>query len=169
MFDRSPSDRMQPQELGELQPPGVCSVCGNGTCIDGYINLDIWIEYYGQVYLCNNCIRQAIEVWGGLVPEEAKHLQETNETLATQNAELKERNELLSNRLRIFDSAVLDAATGAGFGPISEQVSDGPERINDGPPNAAGSGESESEESVKVERPSDTTESTVRDGSTLTL
>jgi hypothetical protein len=170
MFNRSPSDRMQVRELGNLQPPGTCSVCGNGTDINGYFDPDIWIEYFGQVYLCmSNCAKQAIEVIGGLVPEEAEHLKELSTQIAAEHSELKDKYDAAIRRLDVYDTVVLDAADRAGLSDSIKQKSGSQPESNDDSANSADDGESESKESVTSPGPSDTPFPELRDESRLTL
>ena len=109
------SDRVQVRSQGELMHPGACSLCGSGNCDDGYLDVGIWYEYEGQQYYCMNCVLQIIAVAGGLAPEIAEHLEETNRGLATKVAaltqELEEANELLLKWNGLINSVGLTDST----------------------------------------------------------
>lgn len=103
----SPSDRMQVRNIGELMHPGACCVCGSGTCQQGYIDIGVYYDYEGQMYLCMTCLTEAAETAGMLSLEESEHLIEQNKQLAAEltdltatNKELSEQNEQFNNLLR---------------------------------------------------------------------
>lgn len=103
------SDRMQLVNIGQLMHPGACAVCGNGTCQFGYIQLGVYFEYEGEIYLCMTCLTQAAETGGMLSVEEAQYIQESNNTTATEllatKNELKEANEQLDAYISVFKSS----------------------------------------------------------------
>lgn len=149
MYTHSPSARMQVVELGNLQQPAACSVCGNGTCLEGYLDTDVWIEYYGQVYLCMNCAKQLVEAIGGLIPEEAQGLKDLSDKIAKDYAELKETHESAITRLDMYDTLVLSAANGMLPSIAAKEQPESADRLNDASADGADVGESESEEPVK--------------------
>lgn len=119
MTEIDPSARIQLRGIGELLHPGCCAVCGNGTCQDGYVDLDVYYDYEGQVYLCVTCMTQAGEAIGMLSKDESVHLEDTNVRLAdlasTLESELAEANE----RLNKYDSVFSDFSTRVGTDDVS--------------------------------------------------
>ena len=149
----TPSDRVQVRELGQLRSPGTCALCGNGTCLEGYVDLDIYYEWEGQVYLCMNCARQVAQVVGALLPDQAEFLQATLEKVQTEltltKAELSHANEQLSAYGTLFGSI-----TPSGSPPASDASEESPEQSGDAvdAPSASDAGESEPPKSVKGRR-----------------
>lgn len=159
----TPSDRVQVRRLGELMPPGACALCGNGTCLEGYVDLDIFYDYEGQVYLCMNCARDVAKTIGCLLPGESTHLENLNRDVA---AELKETQEKLAHaqsRLDAYDSVI----SGAFANPVTRtgtNVQSAAQPSSDvKPPVGTGAGESEPKKSVTRKRPNDVTRSASSD------
>jgi hypothetical protein len=117
----------------------------------------------------SNCAKQAIEVIGGLVPEEAEHLKELSTQIAAEHSELKDKYDAAIRRLDVYDTVVLDAADRAGLSDSIKQKSGSQPESNDDSANSADDGESESKESVTSPGPSDTPFPELRDESRLTL
>lgn len=92
------SDRVQVRSQGELRHPGACALCGNGNCDDGYVDLGIYYDYEGQVYLCMNCIEQVIHAVDGLTTEEAAFLKEIDTNLKNENTRLTEELQVANER-----------------------------------------------------------------------
>jgi hypothetical protein len=144
-------------------------VCGTGNCDDGYIDLGVWYEFVGTCYICMNCIHQAAEVAGCLLPVEAATIRAAAERIGDQNTDLAKENEILRERLSIFDAAVRSAAA---TNDSTRSVLDSPVNSgNDSTTSSDGSvqpaitaGEPESKESVTEPRLTDTSESTESDG-----
>jgi hypothetical protein len=97
-----PSARMQLRSMGELVRPAACCVCGNGTHEDGYLDLGVYYDYEGQMYLCKTCATQAGETIGMYTPDEVKNLQDLAANLLAD----KERLESLKPIAASTDSAV---------------------------------------------------------------
>lgn len=107
MNDAGPNqydERMQLRNPGELMHPGSCCVCGSGNNEEGYLDIGVYYDYEGQVYLCMTCVEQAAVTVGLLNRGEAKHLQETNERLAEQHASLTSELEKANERLSHYDA-----------------------------------------------------------------
>lgn len=119
MFENTPSDRVQLVGLGELLSPAVCMICRNGNCEEGYARLGVWYDYEGEQYICRTCTVQVAELFGCLVPEEAKHLQEQATLLAADNATLKTDLEDTRERLSAVDNLILNAVA-AGTVSVSD-------------------------------------------------
>lgn len=105
----TPSDRMQVVGLGDLMHPGACALCGNGTCVDGYLNTSIFYDYEGTVYLCMRCVEQLCTVVGALLPDEVKSLREHTEQIAAKCSELEAENNELRDRVNSWDSVLSGA------------------------------------------------------------
>lgn len=118
----TPSDRVQLREIGDLRAPGNCALCGNGTCLDGYVDLDIYYDWEGNVYLCMNCAKQTATVIGCLLPDQSRYLETLNENIAK---ELKETKEKLSEFQQLDD--LFTGLYGSSFLPVVTAVSDAPE------------------------------------------
>lgn len=111
MREISPDDRFQLRNAGELMHPGVCLACGVGTRQEGYVDLQVFFDYEGQMYLCALCLEEAAEVIGCLRPSESVHLQQLSEKIANENAELKERLADAQRRLAPIDEFLSGLAT----------------------------------------------------------
>lgn len=105
----TPSDRVQVRQLGDLQHPGACALCGNGTCNRGYVDLDIYYDYEGQVYLCMFCAEDVAELIGALLPAQSTHLETLNSEIAVKLKELEAENERLNSELSTWRSLIDDA------------------------------------------------------------
>lgn len=100
---------MQLRNTGELMHPGCCAVCGNGTCEFGYVDLGVYYDYEGQVYLCMTCIdKDLTEVAGLLSKGEVELLQHEANELAKSNKQLTEQLEKANERLNHYDSLFVD-------------------------------------------------------------
>jgi hypothetical protein len=88
-IENDPSARMQVRRMGELGHPAACCVCGNGTCDLGYLDLGVYFDYEGTMYLCMTCAYQAGETVGLYTPEEIKITQQLAESLGAENDALK--------------------------------------------------------------------------------
>ena len=98
------SARMQLRNMGELGHPAACAVCGNGTCDEGYVDIGVYYEYEGMMYLCIPCLTEAAETGGMLSIEQVRELKEiTNEALA-ENKVLKTRQVKMNERLKHYDA-----------------------------------------------------------------
>lgn len=129
----TPSDRMQVVGLGDLLHPGACALCGNGTCVDGYLNTSIFYDYEGTVYLCMRCVEQLCTVVGALLPEETVQLRIHTEQIAAKCAELEAENNELRNRVNSWDSVLSGAfPNGLPGAAVNEGSEDKP--VNDPEP-----------------------------------
>lgn len=91
MYEIQPSDRVQIRQRNELLAPACCAICGNGTCLDGFIDPGIFYEWEGQVYFCMNCAKEIARAVGSLTPEESRYLEGLNEKMAQELAETREK------------------------------------------------------------------------------
>lgn len=117
----TPSDRVQLRETGELRTPGNCALCGNATCLDGYVDLDIYFDWEGNIYLCMNCAKQVSKVIGCLLPDETKALHALYEENARELNETKEKLDAFQQLDDLFSRLY-----GSSFIPVVTAVSDPP-------------------------------------------
>lgn len=100
LVENDPSSRMQQRSLGELMHPGSCCVCGNGNSEQTYLELGVFFDYEGNLYLCTPCVEQVINVWGAFTAEEmAAALEGANanfDSITRLEEELANVNEQLS-------------------------------------------------------------------------
>lgn len=88
-IENDPSARMQLRSRGELRHPGACCICGNGTNDDGYVDLGVFFDYEGTMYLDMTCALQIATLIGCVSPEEIKIFEKKVEELAKKNDELR--------------------------------------------------------------------------------
>lgn len=149
VVENDPSARMQIRTRGELRHPGTCLECGSGTCDEGYLDLGVFFDYEGQMYLCKVCVFQAGETFGMYTPAEVESQQELNAKLMLENAHLTEE---LNNAAPIIDAwqRAIDAARAVSLSDdSSEQESEGSDSDAKGTPSGTENGEPVTEESVK--------------------
>lgn len=118
VIENDPSARMQLRTRGELVHPGRCMVCGNGNCDEGYLDLGVFFDYEGTMYLCFLCCTQAGETIGMFTPEEVKSQQELIEKLTIQNAQQGDELDHARPIVSIFTNALDDLAN-SGFLPTA--------------------------------------------------
>jgi hypothetical protein len=117
----NPDSKMRRRGLGDLMHPACCAVCGSGNCENGYIDIGVYFDYEGQVYLCMFCVNELADTAGLLNEAEAKFLMKQNEDLATQhkslinllesaNEKLDHYNALFSDRFNSHPDVVNDLA-----------------------------------------------------------
>lgn len=157
-FDHTVSDRMQVVGRGDLRPPGTCLHCGSGNCEEGYVDLDRFIDYEGDSYLCMTCVRQMIEMVDGCLPEDFMRLMQEKLELEVALNTTSERLSDANERLAVYDSVLANAVasvTADDSSDTSDSVQSESEVLK-----ADGqlelpiiTGEPESEESIEVERP----------------
>lgn len=146
VIENDPSARMQLRSRGELVHPGQCMVCGNGTCDEGYIDLGVFFDYEGTMYLCKTCCYQAGETFGMFTPDEVKSQQELIERLTTENASLTEELENVAPIVTIYQRSLADFVDSHDF-TASGLVPKQPEQYENYSPESAGQGEINLEES----------------------
>lgn len=164
-----PSDKVQIRQRAELQPPAICAMCGNGTCRDGYVDVDVWYEWEGQVYFCHNCGLEIARALGCLPPDQTQFLIGQNQDFAKELASLKEAHERATSRLAIYDSVIAGAATSDPALMDAEQGTLFESADSNAPAPTADAGEPKSKEPVKSARRGDVKRSTVRNSPGITL
>lgn len=160
VIENDPSARMQVRSRGQLVAPASCAVCGNATCDEGYLDLNVFIDFHGTVYLCMNCITQGAETVGMFTPTEVKNLtnqieglMQANEALTLELHNVTEQRDSYSNALR---HAYSDSGTNGTVSAASpKDVLETPER--------PAVREPEPEESVTFTKPSRTSGTKLRD------
>lgn len=174
-IENDPSARMQLRTRGELMHPGTCMCCGSGVCDEGYLDLGVFFDYEGTMYLCHTCTTQAGETIGMFTPDQVNSQLSLLEQLTQENAKYKE--ELDRVRPVIDSIANLQLTVVPGPASISDFVREESEPVpavtepesvssnNDGVKSSDGSdsGESEPEKPVKVTKRAGTSRTTTRD------
>jgi hypothetical protein len=155
-----PSSRIQVRSAGELKHPGQCVVCGSGDTERTYVDLDVFFDYEGMVYLCNICTTQVGESIGMFTPDEVSQAQtQIEELLATVETLTKEKNDAVEYATSLDRVLTSPLRTGVD---TTNLVSSEPGPASD-PAKAAVSGESEVEKPVEsVNGPSTTGKSKLR-------
>lgn len=101
---------------GDILAPACCSSCGNGDAERSYVDLGLFIDYYGQVYFCNICVSDMAENIGLLNETEIEFLKNQVSSTANELAELKNRYEENNERLQHFDAlfgnSITDSVSG---------------------------------------------------------
>lgn len=158
----TPSDRMQVVGIGDLLHPGACALCGNGTCVDGYLNTSIFYDYEGTVYLCMRCVEQLCKVVGALLPDEVTRLREDTENIAKRCTELEAENNDLRSRVNSWDAVLVGAGLSGVSSPTVNEGSED-EHPND-PESVTGSAgrKPTAKKSTASRRPHDSTQSASR-------
>ncbi len=148
--------------------PASCMVCGSGNCEEGYVNLGVFYEYEGTMYLCFNCLVQAAEIIGCLTPAEAKVNHELATDATSKNVELLEKLGVANERLAFYDGLVSGAFANAGVDVASIVSNLNPssaklDASSETPTVEAAGGESEAKEPVKSTGPADSKQSKLSD------
>lgn len=88
------SDKAQLISQGQLLPPGCCALCGSGNSEIGYLDIRLYLDFYGQAYFCITCVEQFVRALEGLTYDEAQTLkvQHLNDqsTIAALRTEIEE-------------------------------------------------------------------------------
>lgn len=76
LLDINASDKIQILSA-PIQLPGCCGLCGTSRTDDrDYIDIGLWVEFYGQWYFCTFCMTQMTNRLGGLTAEQAIEITE---------------------------------------------------------------------------------------------
>ena len=120
-IENDPSARMQVRSRGELRHPGSCMVCGNGTNDDGYVDLSVFFDFEGTMYLDMTCALELAELIGCVTPEQIKVFEQKVEDLAKKNDELRKE---LDNAQHHVDTvnALLRSSLLPGSDPASADL-----------------------------------------------
>lgn len=166
MFTNTPSDRVQLVGLGELLSPACCMICRSGNCDEGYARLGVWYDYEGEQYLCRTCVIQVAELFSCLTPEEAQHVKDAATEYAALNNDLFQENEVLRERLRVFNDALaginpdLPRILSGSAASTADEVEAGSNEVDAGITETPNGDESEPAESITESRPANLSEST---------
>ena len=109
-----PSARMQVRGIGDLMHPGACAVCGNGNSINGYVDIGVYYEYEGQVYLCMLCAEEFVATIGGATADELLVTAELTSRSLEENEQLKSEVEKLNGELEQYRNLMRIARDDAG-------------------------------------------------------
>lgn len=109
-----PSARMQVRGIGDLMHPGACAVCGNGNNTNGYVDIGVYYEYEGQVYLCMLCAEEFVATIGGATADELLVTAELTSRSLEENEQLKSEVEKLNGELEQYRNLMRIARDDAG-------------------------------------------------------
>lgn len=115
MAEIDPSARIQLRNMGELQHPASCAVCGSGSCDAGYVDIGVYFEYEGYVYLCISCLTQAAEAGGMLSIEQSQYLRDQNNELVAESKLLHDKMEKALERLGHYDALLNDSISNSNL------------------------------------------------------
>lgn len=137
-IENDPSARMQVRSRGNLVAPASCMVCGNATCDEGYLDLNVFIDFHGTCYLCMNCITQGGETVGMYTAEQVAHFTAQIESLLADKealaSELANAQSYIDNFNDLLSSKF--AASGMPSGDSPKTLLETPERREDREPEA---------------------------------
>lgn len=77
----TPSDRIRKIDAGNMMLPACCMICGSVSDENGYADLQLQIEWHGNLYLCSKCSFSIAEFWGAVRPEEHAELRQERDDL----------------------------------------------------------------------------------------
>lgn len=171
-----PGSRFQPRNLGELRHPGQCLVCGSGSRVEGYVDLGTYFDYEGQMYLCAYCMEEAAAIIGCLSEAESDALQAQNLKLLAENKDLAKKLANVEQRLAGIDqylaplsnslaSALATKSESEVSGSVESEANSG----DDGSADESDAGEPVAKEPVKSRRSNDSSRSTKRDVTGITI
>lgn len=125
-----PGSRLKLLNQGDLLHPGACAVCGSGNYQEGYLSLDLFIDFFGDVYLCLQCLSEGASAAGMLSKEQSEHVKELLSELSTENKTLKGFLKEASERIAIYERAF--SAAGVNVNAVNGSVvSDGSEPVDE--------------------------------------
>lgn len=61
--------------------PGHCAICTNATHTDGFVDPDIFIDWYGKIYFCRDCLYEMARCFGFIPVEEYEAYKKANAEL----------------------------------------------------------------------------------------
>lgn len=104
-IDVNPQNKFQVVTRPAAQP-GCCYICRNGNA-DWYLDTGAYEEFFGVVYICNNCIAQLAITVGYFTPEQRVEFEEKIMQL---------ENELGESTARIYGmEQIINGYTALGF------------------------------------------------------
>lgn len=128
-----PSRRIIARTRGELHHPGSCAICGGSDPERTYVDIGVYYDYEGNVYICHLCFDEAaVQVMGYFTREEHLNLLAQNNVLIEKNeklqAELDNYGELASTLERLGFNSALPASVLSDSGDLgSTEVTEGTE------------------------------------------
>lgn len=108
IYNHSPSDGMKLLGLGGLPAPAACFVCGSGNYDEGYVDLGVYYDYYGELLLCTACLFKAAEIAGAYLPEVKKLAEDMVTSQAEEIRRLTKELDEARARLAVFNGMVAD-------------------------------------------------------------
>lgn len=72
VIENNPGARIHMISRGEMLHPGSCMICGSGDPERTYLDVGVFFDYEGSMYICHLCGAQIGETLGLFTPEEVK-------------------------------------------------------------------------------------------------
>ena len=107
--------------------PANCFLCNGFSNRKYFIDTSFSIEFHGAVYICNECLTEMARMVGLVTPEDIEKIRKQNLELLETTRELREKNGVLENAIRVYTSHNLpDDGSPSVVGSISveSEVSD---------------------------------------------
>ena len=160
-----PGNKIQLRPMGQLMHPACCAICGSGNR-DVYVDLSLYYDYEGQVYICLEfCMQQIADTLGFLNLQEATFLRDMSNNLVVRNEELESELQNAQLRLKRYDDLF------AGLPRIESPIAGGDTSVIDEqsvvePAKEPDSGESVVKEPTTRRRSNDSQQSKLRNRDT---
>ncbi len=164
MSDLNPDSRMQRRGVGDLLHPACCAVCGNGTCEAGYIDIGVYYDYEGQVYLCMNCVNEIADTAGLLTDTELHHLKGEITKVAHANEVMTQELKVAHEKLAHYDALFGDRFNSHPDVMADLETNSGPDENPNGTDNDSNESESVVDEPVVSDGHSDVSRSEQSNG-----
>jgi hypothetical protein len=121
-------DRFQVLSVNELTYPHKCSVCGSFSGDNGkqYIDFGLFVEYYGNVYICTECFLGAIKSIVHPTEESKSEIRELRAVVTT----LISENRILRNGIDDLRDSIV-SRTNTNTNHVDVVPSQGVERGSD--------------------------------------
>ena len=124
-MEYNPSGRVQRIGTGQLLPPGTCILCGTGQCDDGFIDIGVNVEWFGQIYFCAICGLEIGGSVGAYSSAEVNHINGLFNVAVEERNALKERLDGAESELTTLRSAIsIVSSNGSVVDSPSENLTD---------------------------------------------
>lgn len=134
--------------------PAVCGVCGYGGPERTYLDLDLTFEYYGALILCDVCVMSMSEMFGYILPAQARALEQRVEEAERELIVLRAATQNLEN-LSVSLSALGFSRNSSGVGNLASGDAQGAEPVSEESDSGEGSAELTTDESSDESGPDD--------------
>lgn len=112
--------------------PGTCVVCGTSRTDDRqYVDLDIFVEYVGQIYFCTFCMTELANQLGCLTPEQTKQLEEERDAALQTIIEFQTKDRALNDSINLLRSTGLFDRAADPLGALISTMEIKPSELSD--------------------------------------